>query len=206
MNKCQFKIFLLFNGLKSYCQAAKITRTVVNKFVAPFMESFQETLDLSKNIYEMLPTLGVSSVFGLIISHLQAAHRLRIKADLVMGTVTITSEDVPTQPKPVTVASFSRKRTSSTAAVSTTEYKPQVKSTKLGHHHCYCGVQCTSKQTLEDHISQAHPMHDWMCSDKDCDKVLRDKNFCGDISDTNISKFLFSIVNFVTMGRMKRLQ
>ena len=70
----------------------------------------------------MLQTSGVCTAFGLIISHLQAGHRLGIKADLVTGTATITSEDVPTQPKPVTVASFSRKRTSSSiAAVSTTE-------------------------------------------------------------------------------------
>ena len=107
LEKSQFKIFLVFNGLKFYCPAVKTARAVVNKFVAPFMESLQETLDLSNNIYEMLPTSGVSSAFGLIISHLQAAHRLGSKADLATGTATITSEDIPTQPKSVTVASFS---------------------------------------------------------------------------------------------------
>ena len=110
MDKSQFKIFLVFNGLKFHCPAVKTPTAVVNKFAAPFTESLQETLDLSKNIYEMLPTSGVSSAFGLIISHLQAAHRLGIKANLITGITTITSEDVPTQPKPVTVASFSRKR------------------------------------------------------------------------------------------------
>ena len=55
----------------------------------------------------MLPTSGVSSAFGLIKSHLQAAHRLVSKADLATGRATITSEDIPTQPKPVTVASVS---------------------------------------------------------------------------------------------------
>ena len=165
----------MFNGLKFYCPVVKTARAVVNKFVAPFMECLQETLDLSNNIYEMLPTSGVSSAFGLIISHLQAAHRLGSKADLATGTATITSEDIPTQPKSVTVASFSQKRTF-TATVSTTEDDPLLKSTKLAPCQCYCGVQCTSKQDLEDHISQAHPTHDWMCSDKDCDKVLKDKN------------------------------
>ena len=174
--KSQFKIFLVFSGLKFYCPAVKTARAVVNQFVAPFMESLQETLDLSNNIYGMLPTSGVSSAFGLIISHLQTAHRLGSKADLAIGTATITSEDIPTQPKPVTVVSFSQKRTSSTATVSTTEDEPPVKSTKLEPGQCYYGIQCTSKQDLEDHISQAHRMHDWMCSGKDCDKVLRDKN------------------------------
>ena len=80
----------------------------------------------------MLPTSGVSSAFGLIISHLQAAHRLGIKADLATGTATITSEDVPTQPKPVTVALSSRKRpSSSTAAVSKTEDEPPSKIYKI---------------------------------------------------------------------------
>ena len=124
----------------------------------------------------MLPTLGVSSAVVFIISHLQATHRLGSKADMATGTATITSEDIPTQPKSVTVASFSQKRTSSTATVSTTEDELPVKSTKLAACWCYCGVQCTSKQDLEDHISQAHPPHDWTCSDKDCDKVLKDKN------------------------------
>ena len=73
LDKSQFKIFLVFNGLKSYCPAVKAARAVVNKFVAPFMESLQETLDLSDNIYEMLPTSGVSSAFGLIISHLSGS-------------------------------------------------------------------------------------------------------------------------------------
>ena len=57
----------------------------------------------------MLPTSGVSSAFGLIIIHLQAAHRLGSKEDLGTGTATITSEDIPTEPKPVTVASFSQR-------------------------------------------------------------------------------------------------
>ena len=97
----------------------------------------------------MLPTAGASSAFGLIINHLQAAHRLEIKADLATGTATITSEYVPTQPKPVTAASSSRKRlSSSTAAVSTTEDESPVKSTKLGPGRCYCRVQCTSKERL----------------------------------------------------------
>ena len=74
------------------------------------------------------------------------------------------------------MASFSQKGTSSTVTVSTTEDEPTVKYAKLAPCQCYCGVQCTSKQDLEDHISQAHPTHDWMCSDKDCDKVLKDKN------------------------------
>ena len=106
------------------------------------MESLHETLDLSNNIYDMLPTSVVSIAFGLIISHLQAAHRLGSKADLATGTATIISEDMPTQTKPVTVASFSQKRTS-TATVSTTD-EPPVKSTKLAPCQCYCGVQCTS--------------------------------------------------------------
>ena len=50
LDKSQFKIFIAFNGLKFYCPAVKTPRAVVNKFVAPFMESLQETLDLSKNI------------------------------------------------------------------------------------------------------------------------------------------------------------
>ena len=73
-------------------------------------------------------------------------------------------------------SSSTNRPSSSTAAVSTTEDDPPVKSTKLGPGQCYCGVQCTSKEDLEDHISQAHPTHDWMCSDKDYDKVLSDKN------------------------------
>ena len=176
LHKSQFKIFLVFNGFQFYCPAVKTAKVVVNKCVAPFMESLWETLDLSNNIYEMLPTSGVSSAFGLIKSHLQAAHRLASKADLATGRATINSGDIPTQPKPVTVASVSQKRTSSTATVSTTEDEPPVKSTRLAHCQCYCGVQCTSKEDLEGHISQAHPTHDWMCSDKDCDKVLKDKN------------------------------
>ena len=124
------------------------------------MESLQETLDLSKNIYEMLLTSGVSSAFGLVISHLQAAHRLGIKADLATDTATITSKDVLTQPEPVTVASSSRKRPSSTDDVSSTEDESLVKSAILGPGQCYCGIQFTSKEDLEDHISQAHPTHD----------------------------------------------
>ena len=126
LDKSKFKIFLVFNGLKFYCPSVKTARAEVNKFVAPFIESLQDVLDLSKNIYEMLPTSGVRSAFGLIICHLQAAHRLGIKADLATGTATIISENVPTQPTPITVASSSRERSSSsTAAVSTTEDEPQ---------------------------------------------------------------------------------
>ena len=154
-------------------ESVKTARAEVNKFMTPLMESLQEALDLSKNIYEMLPISGVSSAFVLIISHLQATHRLGIKADLTTGTETIIFEDVPTQPKPVTVASSSRKRSSSAAAVYT---ELPVKPTKLGHGQCYCRVQCTSKEDLEDHISQSHPTDDWMWSDKDCDKVLSDQN------------------------------
>ena len=108
MDKSEFKIFLVFNGLKYYCPAVKTARAEANKLVTPFMESLWETLDLLKNICEMLPTSGVSSAFALIISHLQAAHRLGIKADLATATATITSKDVSTQPKPVTVATYSR--------------------------------------------------------------------------------------------------
>ena len=37
LEKSQFKIFLVFNGLKFYCPAVKTARAVVNKFVAPFI-------------------------------------------------------------------------------------------------------------------------------------------------------------------------
>ena len=129
------------------------------------MESLQETLDLSKNIYEMLPASGISIAFGLIISHLQAAHRVGIKSELVTGTATITFEDVPNTKTCHCGFFFQKTTSSSTTAVSITEYEPLVESTKLGRE-CYCGVQCTSKQHLEDHISQAHQMHDWVCCDK----------------------------------------
>ena len=91
LDKSEFKIFLVFNGLRFYCFAVKTARAEVNKCMTHFKESLQETLDLSKNIYEMLPTSGVSSAFGLLISHLQTAHRLGIKTDLATGTATIKS-------------------------------------------------------------------------------------------------------------------
>ena len=109
---------------------------------------------------------------------LDAAAYLSTQAHVVTGTATIALPDESLAPRVApTQASSTRKRSATVsypegAAVGPEEEDDipikKLKSTKLGPIQCPCGVHCTYRDDLNNHIEKVHSPEHWVCSYPEC--------------------------------------
>ena len=179
LDKSHFKIFLVFNGIKFFGPAVYTPRVHLHRTVSHFREGLDETMELAKEIINIVPPSEFFNAYNIIVKKLDTADSLSTQAHVATGTATIDLPEEPLAPRiHPTEASTMRKRS---ATVSSSEGaaghpekdnipKKMYKSTKLGPNQCPCGVQCTDREDLNNHIENVHSPQHWACSYPECPK------------------------------------
>ena len=89
LDKSQFQIFLVFNGIKFFAPAVYTPRVHLNRTVTLFRESLDEAMDLAKEIIDIVSPSEFFSAYNIIIKNLDAADSLSTQAHVATGTATI---------------------------------------------------------------------------------------------------------------------
>ena len=66
LEKSQFQIFLVFNGITSFAPVVYTPRLHLNRTVTQFRESLDETMDLAKEIIDIVPPSEFFSAYNII--------------------------------------------------------------------------------------------------------------------------------------------
>ena len=123
-------------------------------------------MDLVKEIIDIVHPSEFFSAYNIIMNNLDAADSLSTQAHVATGTTTIALPYESLAPRiPATQASSTRQRS---ATVSSPEgvaggaeeeddrLIKKFKSTRLWPNQCPCGVQCTDRDDLSNHIEKVH--------------------------------------------------
>ena len=112
------------------------------------------------------------------MKNLDAADSLSTQAHVANGTATIEFPEESLAPGiPRTKASTTRKRSATVSSPEDAAGHPEeednipmkkFKSTKLGTNQSPCGVQCTDRDDLNNHIEKVHSLEHWACSYPEC--------------------------------------
>ena len=185
--KGDFRWIMAHNGHGHFSPVVNLYRAELNKSFTPLMESIKETLEMAKDVKQLVPS---SSQFGtalnLVVSNLRTAHSLGVGADVATGAAAITEHDIPSGiPLPATSASTTKRKRPATAtqpspAMDVDVFEPvRKKKTVTGPLQCKCGVQCVSEDDKEHHIKTKHTSNFWPCSSEGCtEKSYTDPNPC----------------------------
>ena len=174
LDKSYFQIFLVFNGIKFFAPAVYTHRVHLHRAVTHFRESLDKTMELAKEIINIVPPSEFFNAYNIIMKSLDAADSLSTQAHVATGTATIDLPEESLAPRiHPTGASTMRKRPEGAAGHLEGEDnipKKKYKSTKLGPNQCPCGVQCTDRDNLNNHIEKVHSPEHWACSYLACPK------------------------------------
>ena len=180
MDKSHFQIFLVFSGIKFFAPAVYTPRVHLHRTVSHFRESLDETMELTKEIINTVPPSEFFHAYNIILKNLDAADSLRTQAHVATGTATTDLPEESLTPRiHLTEASTMRKRSATVSSPEGAAGHPEeednipkkmYKSTKLGPNQCPCGVQCTDREDLNNHIEKVHSPEHWACSYPECPK------------------------------------
>ena len=126
-------------------------------------------MELAKEIINIVPPSEFFNAYNIIMKNLGAAGSLSTQAHVATGTATIDLPEESLSPRiHPTEASTMRKRStpvsSPEGAASHPEEEDNIpkkmyKSTKLGPNQCPCGMQCTDREYLNNHIEKSIPLN-----------------------------------------------
>ena len=152
----------------------------MHRTVSHFRESLDETMELTKEIINTVPPSEFFHAYNIILKNLDAADSLSTQAHVATGTATTDLPEESLTPRiHLTEASTMRKRSATVSSPEGAAGHPEeednipkkmYKSTKLGPNWCPCGVQCTDKEDLNNHIEKVHSPEHWACSYPECPK------------------------------------
>ena len=185
LDKSQFQIFLVFNSIKFLAPAVYTPRVNLNRTVTQFRKSLDETVESAKEIINIVPPSEFYNAYNVIMKNLDAADTLSTQAHVATGTATIELPEESLAPRiPPTEASTTRKRSATVSspegAAGQTEEEDNIpmkkfKSIKLRPNQCPCGVQCTDRDDLNNHIEKVHSPEHWVCSYPHCPKFYNSR-------------------------------
>ena len=100
---------MVFNGIKFFALAVYTPRAHLNIAATQFREGLDETMDLAKEIIDIVPQSEFFSAYNIIMKNLDAADSLSTQAHVATGTATIELPEEFLAPRvPPTQASFTR--------------------------------------------------------------------------------------------------
>ena len=117
LDKSQFQIFLVFNGIKFFAPAVYTPRVHLNRTVTQLRESLDKTMDLVKEIIEIAPPSEFFSAYNINVRSLDAADSPSTQAHVATGTATIEHPEESLAPRvPPTQASSTQKRSATVSS------------------------------------------------------------------------------------------
>ena len=89
LDKSQFHIFLVFNGIMFFAPAVYTPRVHVNRTETQFWDILDETMDLAKEITDTVPPSEFFSAYTIIMKNLDAADSISTHTHIATSTATI---------------------------------------------------------------------------------------------------------------------
>ena len=162
-----FRSYCVFNGIKFL--APRVYRVDLTRSVTQCREHFEETMGLAIEIIDIVPPLEFFSAYNIIMKNLEAADSLSTQATIALPDESTAPRIPPTQAS----SSSSRKRSATVSSSECAAGGPEevydrpikkLKSTKLWHNQYPCGVECTDRDDLNNHIGEVYSTEHWACS------------------------------------------